>query len=165
LKAKKPGLKIAVAGCMAQRRGFELLKEYDAIDLVFGTHVIPTASFLMNKVFEGQRIVDIAEKGIEQKINAIRAELAMLSKTIKTLNTDIQKAITEMPEHPGIYHENFFERLRTILVLIRTQIEDSRTWLTMWTDRKKKKGFWASYKKHGTKFGLSSERTVSMSAG
>jgi hypothetical protein len=107
----------------------------------------------------------IAEKGIEQKIHAIRQELALLSKTVKSLNTDIQKAITEMPEHPGVYHETFFERLRSLLVLIRTQIEDSRTWLTMWSDRRKKKGYWSLYKKHGTKFGLSSERTIAMSAG
>ena len=67
---------------------------------------------------------------------------------------------------PGIYHVNFFERLRSILKVLREQIDDSRTWLALSAQRKQKKlGYWGMFKKHGTSFGLSNERSIATSAG
>lgn len=109
--------------------------------------------------------IQLVEKGIEQKIDAIRQELQAISQSMKALNTEIQRAVTEVPIDPGVYHLNFYERLRSVLVILRTQIEDSRSWLALSTSRRKKKGYWSLYKKHGTKFGLSAERTLATSAG
>lgn len=110
-------------------------------------------------------MVKMEEIGLKQKIEAVRSELKTLASSLKSLNSEMQKAVTETPVHPGIYHENFFERLRSILKVLREQIEDSRTWLATWNQRKQKKNYWGMFKKHGTQFGLSSERTLATQAG
>lgn len=102
---------------------------------------------------------------VRQELQAVRSELKALAQSIQTLSSEVQKAINEAPVNPGVYHVNFFERLRSFLKIMRQQIEDSRSWLTLSTGRKKKMGYWGRYKKHGTQFGLSSERTVATQAG
>lgn len=107
----------------------------------------------------------LEEHDLKQKIESVRQELAQLSVSMKQLNTEIQKTISEVPVQPGIYHLNFYDRLRSILRMLRENIDDSRTWLSMSTNRKKKCGYWNMYKKHGTTFGLSSERNLATQAG
>lgn len=104
------------------------------------------------------------EPHLKQEIESIRAELKALATSIKTLSSDIQKTVNEVPVDPGVYHKNFFERLRSILVLLREQIDDSHAWMSMQGNRKQK-GYWGKYKKHGTSFGLSNERTLATQAG
>ncbi len=107
---------------------------------------------------------DVAET--KQKLDAIRQELQALSKSIRGLQQEIQTAVMEMPVEPGIYHLNFFEQLKQLLKGIRERVDDSRVWLSAWNANvKKKRGYWGMYKKHGTSFGLSSERTLATQAG
>lgn len=101
----------------------------------------------------------------KQQIEAVRKELKALSESVKNLNQDVRKTILEAPVAPGVYHMNFYEQLRTYLQALRLQIEDSRTWLTAMTTKKGKQGYWGMYKKHGTTFGLSGERSIATSAG
>jgi hypothetical protein len=112
-----------------------------------------------------QKPIKVEEMGLKQKIESVRAELAALSKSITSLNIEVEKAIAEMPVDPGIYHINFYERLRSMLLFIRQNVDNSRSWLSMHTSRKKKMGYWGMYKKHGTTFGLSNERTLATQAG
>lgn len=100
-----------------------------------------------------------------QQINEVRQELMALAKAVGNLSKEIEQAVTDMPVNPGIYHQNFFERLKSVLKSIRQSVEDSRTWLSLSTGRKKQKQYWGLYKKHGTQFGLSSERNVSTQTG
>jgi len=109
--------------------------------------------------------VRMEEANLKQQIEAVRTELKMLAASVKNYNLEVAKAINEIPVDPGVYHLNFLERLRSVLKILRQQIEDSRSWLALWTGRKNKKQFWGMYKKHGTKFGLSSERTASTQSG
>lgn len=103
---------------------------------------------------------------VKEQIEAIRIELKALSKSMQALNMEIQKAVMETPiKNPGVYHVTFYEKLRIVLSLLREQIDDSRTWLTMHTSRKKKIGYWGMFKKHGTTFGLSNERALATQAG
>lgn len=107
---------------------------------------------------------DIAET--KQKLEAVRQELQALSKSIGRLQQEIQTAVMDMPVEPGIYHLNFFEQLKTLLKGIRERVDDSRVWLSAWNANvKKKRGYWGMYKKHGTTFGLSNERTLATQAG
>ncbi len=107
---------------------------------------------------------DVAET--KQKLEAIRQELQALSKSIRGLQQEIQTAVMEMPVDPGIYHLNFFEQLKMLLKGIRERVDDSRVWLSAWNANvKKKRGYWGMYKKHGTTFGLSNERTLATQAG
>lgn len=102
---------------------------------------------------------------VKQQIDTIRQELAMLAKELGTLNQEVQKAIMEVPVDPGTYHLNFFERLRSIIQLLRKSVRDSNTWLQVGSSRKKQQGYWAKYKKHGTQFGLSADRTPQTQTG
>lgn len=102
---------------------------------------------------------------LKQQIDAVRAELKTIAHSLKTLNSEIHKTIAEVPVDPGIYHQNFFDRLRSVLKALREQIDDSRSWLSLTSSRKQKKQYWGMYKKHGTQFGLSNERTLATQAG
>lgn len=101
----------------------------------------------------------------KQQIEAIRQELKELAKSLKGLHQEVTNAVASEPVDPGIYHVNFYEQLRSFLAVLRQQIEDSRNWLAAFNTRKKKMGYWGMYKKHGTTFGLSSERSLATSAG
>lgn len=110
-------------------------------------------------------VVTMTEVNLKQQIDAVRAELKSIADSLKNLHMDVQKAISETPVQPGVYHINFFARLRSFLKLLREQIDDSRTWLTISSNRKKKMGYWGMLKKHGTSFGLSNERSIATAAG
>ena len=102
---------------------------------------------------------------VKQKIEGVRAELKALSQSIKNLRQEISKTVLDTPVDPGIYHLNFFEHLRSYLQMMKEQVDDSRTWLMAANNRKAKKGYWGQFKKHGTSFGLSNERSIATSAG
>ena len=103
---------------------------------------------------------------LNKQIESIRHELKTIATSIQSLNSDIGKAVHEVPVNPGVYHANFFERLKAILIVLREQIDDSRSWLALSVQKKQKKmGYWGMFKKHGTSFGLSNERSLATSAG
>lgn len=102
---------------------------------------------------------------LKKQIEAVRSELKMLAISVKQLSNEMSRAINDIPVNPGIYHLNFMDRLRSVLRVLRENIEHSSAWLSLTTSRKQKKGYWGMYKKHGTTFGLSSERSVSTNAG
>ncbi len=124
----------------------------------------PVASFRQPEVSRSS-VVEFDAMRVRQQLEAVRAELKALSESIKNFHQDVQKAINEVPVNPGVYHLNFLERLKSVLKILREQIEDSRTWLTLSSGRKQKKQYWGLYKKHGTQFGLSSERTLATQSG
>lgn len=109
--------------------------------------------------------VDAIEMETRKQLEAIRAELKALISSLKNLHQEVQTAVAQEAVQPGVYHINFYEQLRTFIKVLRQQIEDSRTWLAAFSSRKKKMGYWGMYKKHGTTFGLSSERSLATSAG
>lgn len=121
--------------------------------------------FRKPEVYQPIRPVLREETGIKQKLEAVRMELKTLAASVKKFNSQIERAIEDIPAHPGVYHVNFLQRLRGVIMDLRQNIEDSGSWLALWTSRKKKKQYWGMYKKHGTSFGLSSERNVATQAG
>lgn len=134
------------------------------VESFFGRERRPMSPFRKPDVHRPP-IVKLEEINLKQQIEAVRAELKALTASMKNFNTEVQKAVSEIPAQPGIYHLNFIERLRGIVRILRQQIEDSRTWLSLTVKRKKQKMYWGLYKKHGTKFGLSSERTIATQVG
>lgn len=109
--------------------------------------------------------VDIIEMETKKQLDAIRAELKALIVSLKNLHNEVNTAVSQEVVHPGVYHLNFYEQLRTFIHVLRQQVEDSRSWLASFNTRKKKMGYWGMFKKHGTTFGLSSERSLATSAG
>ena len=155
----------------------------DALAAIFGAPVKPQGELRANKPLSFQKerqpipglrrpemtprapFVHQEEPHLKEQLEGVRMELKALSDSIQSLNTEIEKAVSDTPVNPGIYHKNFLERIRSVLHLLREQIDDSRTWLALSSNRKQKRGYWGSYKKHGTSFGLSNERTLATQAG
>jgi hypothetical protein len=131
----------------------------------FGRERMPFPGFRRPEIRPREPYVPQVEIHLKEQIESVRAELKALSASIKSLNTEIEKTISAQPVNPGIYHKNFLDRIRSMIVLIREQIDDSRTWLNLSSSRKQKRGYWGMYKKHGTSFGLSNERSMATSAG
>lgn len=109
--------------------------------------------------------MDAIEAETKRQLDAIRAELKALIVSLKNLHNEVATAVNQEVVHPGVYHLNFYEQLRTFIKVLREQVEDSRTWLASFSTRKKKMGYWGMFKKHGTTFGLSNERSLATSAG
>jgi hypothetical protein len=102
---------------------------------------------------------------VKQQVEAVRQELKALVSSLKQLHQEIGAAVAQDPIEVGVYHLNFYEQLRAFIKMLRLQVEDSRTWLSTHQSRKKKNGYWNKYKKHGTSFGLSNERTLATQTG
>ncbi len=109
--------------------------------------------------------MDAIEAETKRQLDAIRAELKALIVSLKNLHNEVATAVNQEVVNPGVYHLNFYEQLRTFIKVLREQVEDSRTWLASFSTRKKKMGYWGMYKKHGTTFGLSNERSLATAAG
>lgn len=96
----------------------------------------------------------------------IKKEIFLLEKKQKMIIAEASKlTVAEIPEKPGIYHVRFFEWILSILRDLHKKISESATWLSALNTKKKRMGYWGMFKKHGTKFGLSGERTVATQSG
>lgn len=108
------------------------------------------------------------EANLAQEVEAVRTELKKTVEELKELNTavvEVEKAVAQTPVKAGKYHLSFFARLRAILRLFRQQVSESRVWLEASFAKKRKRQYWFMFKKHGTTFGLSSERVIATQAG
>ncbi len=100
-----------------------------------------------------------------QKIEEIRLELKALIQAIKSVDLEIQKAVDENLVDASAYHLSFLDRLKTVLILMRQNLNDSASWLSVMRSRKKQRMYWSLYKKKGTEFGLNNERVVATQVG
>jgi len=103
---------------------------------------------------------------IQELMKEIRREVILLEKQQKGLLADAAKLTVEsLPEKPGIYHVRFLEWVLKTLRDIRKKVSESSTWLSMLIGKRKKLGYWGMFKKHGTSFGMSGERTAATQSG
>lgn len=108
------------------------------------------------------------EQNVAKEVEALRSELKKTVDELKELNSavvEVEKAVAQAPVRTGKYHLSFFARLRSIIKLFRQQVSESRVWLEASFAKKKKRNYWSMFKKHGTTFGLSSERVIATQAG
>ena len=106
------------------------------------------------------------EQETKLQIKALLEELKKVSQATTQLAKEVKIATIQAPVEPGVYHLNFFERLRQTILLFRKRIEESSTWLTAFNQKAKKKSYyWGQVQKSGTKFMLSQERYMSTQAG
>ncbi len=69
IKRKRPGLIIAVGGCIAQQEGRAMINRVPAVDIVFGTHAVGRFPRLMRQVERtGRRLVDIDMQDVIDEI-------------------------------------------------------------------------------------------------
>jgi len=103
---------------------------------------------------------------IKRLVEEIKKEIVLLEKKQKMMITQAAKVTVQtLPEKPGVYHVRFFEWLLKILHDLRKKVSESATWLSVLKSKKRQRGYWKMYKKHGTSFGLSGERAVATQAG
>ena len=98
------------------------------------------------------------EQQRQQEIKALQEQLQLLIEETQGLSQEIDLAVKQQIVNPGVYHLNFFERLRQIIKLMRQKIHDSQTWLSVFNGRSQQQGYWGQVSNSGTKFMLSQER-------
>lgn len=115
---------------------------------------------------EEQIIFSREKNQLKVQIETIQTQIKKLAKEEVGLMEEVDQAAFQAVVNPGVYHQNFFERLLYLIKLARKKVADSRTWLQMQNHRcKKRNGYWQSVKKSGTSFMLSGERTASTQSG
>jgi hypothetical protein len=113
-----------------------------------------------------KRIGNENSQRLSIRVEEIIIELKNLSKSSKALETEFRGITTiAMPKTPGKYHQNFFEWMLSVVRTARIRVESAEQWLKAIGGKGKKKDYWGLYKKHGTSFGLSGERTVAQQTG
>ncbi|MBI2611842.1 hypothetical protein HYW54_03805 [Candidatus Gottesmanbacteria bacterium] len=103
---------------------------------------------------------------IKSILDTLKRQVKLLEKSEKALVSQVTKIqVEQLPQKPGVYYLRFFEWLISLVRQIRAKVEEGRTWLQAMSTKKKKMGYWKMYKKHGTTFGLSHERTLATQSG
>ena len=102
-----------------------------------------------------------------QILDALKKQVSQLEKSEKALTKEISKVkVEQLPPKTGIYYLRYFEWLMGVIRAMRMKIEEGRAWLATFNQRKSKKiGYWKMYKKHGTTFGMSQERSLATQTG
>lgn len=112
------------------------------------------------------RVVKEDTRQLQIRIDQILVELRKLTSSSQELAVQFEEVtMQEAPVDAGTYHLNFFEWVFSVIQKARERIEESQTWLSMFKSKKKEKGYWNMFKKHGTTFGLSGERVVATQTG
>jgi hypothetical protein len=122
--------------------------------------------FIEKRLLEEERI-SVQEKTnhLRMQLKVIMDEVVILSESTQELGDEVRIAAMQAPIEPGVYHIVFFEKLLDFVTSFRKKIEKASTWLHASNKRAQKKNYWAKYKKHGSKFLLSSEHYLTRSAG
>lgn len=125
------------------------------------------AQFHQARLKEWEQIYSAKDKQVEKKIEEIRQELQALAKQIVKYDQNITQAIQTQVVTPGVYHISFFEHIKQIIALIRKNVTEANSWLSVFKKRSAQKGgaFWNNAKKGGTSYMMSGEHSASRSAG
>lgn len=117
-----------------------------------------------------KEVYSAKQKALEQQIGKIMHELQLEVKKLEEQTSELTgevRAVTvaTIPTKPGAYHLNYFEFVISMLRDLRKRVNESRMWLKVWANKKQQKGYWAMFKKHGTGFAMSDERSAATSIG
>ena len=102
---------------------------------------------------------------MRQNIEQIKKELSKLIESSHILKLEFAEVSVEQTVNVGAYQLNFFEWMLAVIRSAREKVEDSNAWLGTVKGKGAKKDYWGMFKKHGTTFGLSGERSVATSVG
>ena len=117
-----------------------------------------------NKEWAG--VYSAKQNQMEKRIAEIREQIKILIKKVVKFELNVNQAIaTETPE-PGIYHVSFFEHIQTVIELLKKNITEANSWLSLYNQRSRKKGeYMGMAKKKGASFTQSEERQLATSVG
>lgn len=102
-----------------------------------------------------------------QLVQQLKQQITILERSEKTLSKEVSKIkVEQLPAKTGIYYLRYLEWMIQVVRQLRQKVEDGRAWITTFQKRQKKRlGYWKMYKKHGTTFGLSHERSLATQTG
>lgn len=115
---------------------------------------------------EEQIVFSSEKQQTKIQIETLQVQIKQLAKELTGVMVEADKAAFQAIANPGTYHQNFFERLLTLIKLARKKVSESKTWLMMHNHRGQcKSAYWSGVKKGGTSFMLSSDRTAATQSG
>jgi len=124
------------------------------------------AEFHRHQSQEWQSLYSAKEEQIARNIEEIRTELQKLAQEIGKFDTTVTQAIATPVNKPGVYHQSFFDHLKQIIAIVRQNVVESNSWLTLYHQKSLKKGqYWQQAGKGGSSFMLNNERQVATSIG
>lgn len=120
-----------------------------------------------NNRLQEERLVFLrSENETKKQIQIIQQDILAFAKSAGDLAQQVQIATMQAPINPGVYQRNFFEHLRSMIKILRSNVESSRNWLAAQNSRATRRGsYWGSVKTSGTKFMLSQERYMVTTTG
>lgn len=122
-------------------------------------------AFHVHKAQESQILFSLSDEKVRKEIEGVRQELQMLVTSMNQVEQQIEQAIMDNVVDAGVYHLNYFKKLKTWIAFMRKSLNDGSAWLQMSGSRKGKGYYWTQTGKSGTKYSMSSERNVQMGAG
>ena len=122
-------------------------------------------AFHQHKAQESQVLFSLSDEKVRKEIDGVRQELAMLVKTMGQVEKQVEMAIMDNITDGGVYHLNYFHKLKSWIIFMRKSLEDASLWLGTVKGRKGKSYFWQQEAVSGTKYSMSHERAVQMGAG
>lgn len=103
---------------------------------------------------------------LKMELHALSQETVKLAQSTQGLSREVQIAAMQAPANPGVYHINFFEKLRNFIASFRKRIENASLWLQASNNRSaKRRTFWGQVGQSGSKRLLSPEDYLQRSAG
>jgi hypothetical protein len=122
-------------------------------------------AFHVHKAQESKVLFSYADESLRKEIEGVRQELQMLVATMGQVEQQVEQAMMDNIVEGGVYHLNYFHKLKEWIKFMRKSLEDSSAWLQMAGGRKSKGYFWTQTASSGNKYSQSSERNVQMGAG
>jgi hypothetical protein len=122
-------------------------------------------AFHVQKSHENKVLFSYADESLRKEIEGVRQELQMLVATMGQVEQQVEQAMMDNIVEGGVYHLNYFSKLKEWIKFMRKSLEDSSAWLQMAGGRKSKGYFWTQTASSGNKYSQSSERNVQMGAG
>ncbi len=147
---------------------FKALKKQKSAETMHNPNILPGIDY-RREIVHGSETINAKEKNeIAQTINEIKNELQRLVSSSALLQEEFKGVyMNQAPATPGKYHQNFFEWVLIVLKQARMKVEDSGAWIQAMKGKGKKgkADYWGMFKKHGTTFGQSNERSVATQTG
>ncbi len=87
-------------------------------------------------------IYNAREARVKKELDQVRKELKLLAAEFSKFYKEIDITLETNIAHPGqtgVYHKNFFQKLKAFIILLRQKVRSARTWARQAAAKKKKK--------------------------
>lgn len=106
-------------------------------------------------------IFSLADERVKQEVEGVLQEIKLLAETMQNVEAAVEKAIIQEVVNPGVYHLNYFEKIKQFLRTFRKSLQEGELWLEMWKSRSQRSVFWKGFKNKGSQYMFSQERQSS----